>query len=973
MMPPGLYPLSSEQQALWLFQQMAPESTAYNIYGAGWIEAPSDLSVLQQAFEQLVERHPLLRVTFESCDGKPMQRVHAHLPLAFEIETAIGWSEERIREHLAERVNTPFDLASETPLRVVVLRGSGSEAVLLVVLHHIVADLWSFGVLLRDLGALVCHLMNDDEEPVTSPNASYADHIARQERLLAGEEGERLWAYWRERLAGELPKIELPLDRLHPALAQHHGKSVSLCLPSPSRSAAQRLGRRCGVPLYTVLLAAFEALLYRYSGQGDLLVGTVTAGRSPADLEVIGYFVHTLVLRSTLAGERTFEGFLKELQSEVKDAFAHQEYPFPLLGERLSPRSPLFQVMFSYQKAHPRYTPGLSAFALDRDGARIEIGGMALRSLAPERRSALFDLELLTAELEDGELLGLLLFNSDVFEPATARRLLEHYRVLLAGAVAEPGRRLDELPLLAAAELQQLTREWNDTSRARPADSFLALFEATVNRQPEAIALQVGEEQYSYAELAHRSAVLASALVRRGVGCGDVVAVLAERGSELLIAILGTFWLRAIYLPLDPRHPPLRHRELLGLSRARLVVATEDFVPVLAGPEEPAGALPDVLSFASIDWSLANVEELRGEAHPDDLAYVIFTSGSTGSPKGAMVKQRGMVNHLWAKIEDLGLTSADVVAQTASQCFDISVWQFLAALVVGGRVEVLRDEVAHIPSRLLAQVRQRGITILETVPSLMRLLVEEAGEQGAPPVLSTLRWLIPTGEVLAPELARRWQALYPEVPLLNAYGPTECSDDVSHHPMTEVLQSGLAGVPIGRPIENMKLYVLDRALRPLPLGATGPLWVGGVGVGLGYLFDPGKTAQAFWPDPFSSEPGSRLYRTGDLARWSAAGALQFVGRVDHQVKIRGFRIELGEVESALVEHPAISEALVMAREDGVGGRRLVAYVVPHGRASDELSGETDPAGSSASWRKSSVGVCRTTWCPRRSWLWTASR
>jgi amino acid adenylation domain-containing protein len=913
-------PLSDGQRAIWFLQSLAPESAAYNIAVAGHLEAGWDTAALRRALEAAVERHPALRTSFGIEAGEPVQRVREAGGVEIFEEDADGWSDEALSARLHELAYRPFDLEKDRLMRWAVFRRTGSEAGFLLVVHHIVADLWSLVVLLRDLEALYLQ----GSALVPPPSLSPLAHAVRQRERIEGPEGERLWLYWSRRLAGELPASAVPTDRPRPPVQTFAGSSSRLHLSAELLSGLQGIGRGHGSTLYVTLLAAFQALLFRYSGQEDQLVGSPTAGRDRADLSgVIGYFVNPVVLRSDLSGDPGFSELLKRVRGTVLEAFEHQDYPFPRLVERLQPerdpsRSPLFQVMFVLQASRLLGAEGLSAFALGEEGGRMELAGLSVRSAWLEHRAAQFDLELIAAETGDG--LGMsLLFNTDLFDAGTADRLLQHLATLLRGAIADPAARLSALPLLTAAERSQMLTAWNDTARAFPLDqTFQQLFEAQAARTPGSVAAAEEGDRVTYRELNRRANRLARFLLERGVAPEERVSVLSERGLDLLTAMLGIFKAGAVYVPLDPLHPRTRILQTVEQSASRLVLVADALRPIL--PEGGISWRP--LSLEAAAAALLPDEDLGVRAFPQSLAYVIYTSGSTGTPKGAMVEQRGMVNHLWAKIADLELTSEDRIAQTASQCFDISVWQFLAALLVGGQTRIFGDAVAQDPARLLAEVEAAGVTVLETVPSMLRATLEA----GSGPALAALRWMIPTGEALAPDLCGLWLARYPSIPLVNAYGPTECSDDITHAFLRAPLPPGAAQAPIGRPVPNLRLYVLDRGLEPVPVGVPGELYAGGAGVGRGYLGDPARTAEVFVPDLFAQEPGLRLYRTGDLGRWREDGQLEFLGRVDHQVKIRGFRIELGEIEALLAESPAVRQAVVLALPDSRGDRRLVAYV-----------------------------------------------
>ena len=602
------------------------------------------------------------------------------------------------------------------------------------------------------------------------------------------------------------------------------------------------------------------------------------------------------MLRTDLSGDPSFVALLVRVREVVLAAQAYQELPFASLVKAIRPdrqagRNPLFQVMMSFD------TPLAS---LSEGWESVDLGNLTATSQ--------FELSLEVRESPEG--LGCYFeYSTDLFDEAAIVRLAGHWQTLLAGIVANPNQPLSSLPLLTEQERRQLLVEWNATQTEYPLEQCLhQLFEAQVERTPEAVAVICEGEQLSYQELNAHANRLAHQLREHGVGPDRLVALLAERGIPFLISILAVFKAGGAYLPLDPRHPPARLRQVIELSRCCIVLATAPFAPTLADAleEVPADLRPELLYCEEMLQASQSEENLPVYSTPHDLAYVIYTSGSTGKPKGAMVEQRGMVNHIYAKIEALALTSRDRVAETASQCFDISVWQFLTALLVGGSVQIYPDEVAHHPVELLTQVEQHQISILETVPSLMRAMLDADGIKAASrPKLEALRWLIPTGEALPVDLCQRWLRTYPHVPLVNAYGPTECSDDVTHYPIYEAPDETRSSIPIGRAIPNMRLYVLDRHLEPLPIGVSGELYVGGIGVGRGYLGDKRRTGEAFVADPFGSEDGARLYKTGDLGRYLPDGNLEFLGRLDFQVKIRGFRIELGEIEAVLGQHPAV--------------------------------------------------------------------
>jgi amino acid adenylation domain-containing protein len=684
------------------------------------------------------------------------------------------------------------------------------------------------------------------------------------------------------------------------------------------------LGRGEGATLFMTLLAAFSALLSRYAGQRDVVVGAPVAGRTRPETEgLIGFFVNTLALRTDLSGDPTFVELLGRVRETTLGAYDHQDIPFEKLVEELRPerslsRTPLFQVMLDVRT---------------EAAGELRLPGLSMETMVVEWEAAKFDLLFDLVEGRDGILRGDIEYSTDLFEAETVRRMLGHWLTLLEGIAADPQLRLSQLRLLTDVEESQLAA-WNETRADYPrARCVHELFEEQAARTPDTIAVADGSYSLTYAELNARANRIAHSLAGRGAGPETIVALLMERNADLLAAVLGAFKAGAPYLPLDPRHPAARHRQVLARSRAGLIVSTGAFSEMLSevldGPDETTHTqvllAEELLRREDADGNLGQHYE------PNNLAYVIYTSGSTGVPKGAMVEHGGMLNHLFAKIEDLELTGADTVAQTASQCFDISVWQMLAVLLVGGRTHILDDETVQDPLRMLDEAARAGVTILEVVPSLLRAALDNLRiRQAERRELPGLRLLILTGEALPPALCRQWLTDHPGTPLLNAYGPTECSDDVTHHFIHEPPEAEAAHVPVGRPIINTRIYILDDSLRPVPVGVRGELYVAGDGVGRGYLNEPALTAEAFVPDMFAAEPGGRLYKTGDLARFAPDGVIEYLGRRDNQVKVRGYRIETDEVEAALGAHAGVRESVVAVVGDDVGDRHLVAYVVAAG-------------------------------------------
>ncbi len=953
----GDAPLSFQQEQLWFLDQLDPGSSAYNQPSAIRLSGDLDARALTLALEEIVGRHEALRTTFHGEEGRPVQRVEAagafFVPRVDLSNVPAGERAALLTRLVRERTGRPMDLGHGPLIRATLFRLGPAEHVLEITLHHIVSDGWSAGVLVHELAALYTAFRNGKTSPLPPLAVQYPDYAAWQRQTLTGEALETQIGWWRTQLAGAPTILELPVDRPRPAVQTDRGAVRPMSYPQPLAESLKGLAERSGSTLFMVFLAVFQTLIQRYTGRLDVVLGTDVANRIRPEIEpLIGFFGSQVVLRTDLSGDPTLLELLERVRRMVLDTFAHQEVPFPAVVEALQPerdlgRTPLFQVMLSLQKA-----PG-----------EVGLPGLTLSGLTVETGTSKFELVVVPVE-SPTSLGGWAEYNSDLFDATTIERLLHHFEILLGQAATDPTRKISTMELIAPAERHQLLLEWNDSAvEFNDGQTLPALLAEQAARTPDAVVATCLGESLTWSGLMGRAAAVASE-----VEPGTVVALLAERGLDFLAAVVGVFAAGAAYLPLDPEHPSHRVARVIGNAGTRLALAGEGLRDQLDAalalvPEEVRPAARDLAELIR-----GGGGDLPSLASPDDLAYVLYTSGSTGMPKGAMITHRGMLNHLRAKIHDLGLDAGDTVAQTASPCFDISVWQLLAGPLAGGRVDLVPDDIAADPARLLDHSEAAGVTVIETVPSLMRLLLDEV-ERHAPgsagrPRLSGLRWMIPTGEALPPDLCRRWLAAYPRIPLLNAYGPTECSDDVTHHPIRPdgPLSADAASVPIGRSVPNLRLYALEPGLdpgaSPVPAGVTGELWVGGAGVGRGYLGDPARTAEVFLPDPFAGEPGSRLYRTGDLGRRRADGTLEFLGRVDQQVKVRGVRIELGEIEAALRGHPAVLDAAVVVLESGgqsgghtSGHARLAAYVVENLEAQTEEAGPGELEGDKLDqWR-----------------------
>ncbi|HJT30076.1 MAG TPA: amino acid adenylation domain-containing protein, partial [Pyrinomonadaceae bacterium] len=719
--------------------------------------------------------------------------------------------------------------------------------------------------------------------------------------------------FWRRTLKDVTTATAFSVEASHKREGTESYGEQRLTLSLDASTSLRQLARQHGLTLNILTQGAWALLLSRYTGERQVVFGNTVSGRA-IDLagveEMVGVFINTLPVRVDVNESEEVLSWLKRLQAEQAEARQYEYTPVAEVQKWSGTGKgvPLFESILVFGN-QPDQGDGPWAFAdrsLQRTGYPIQI---------------LF---------EPGEKLSLrLTYQTHLFDEASIERLLSHYQTVLEDLLGQPRQRLAQLSILSDQERRELLFNFNDTETRFPLDRcFHELFEEQVKQTPDAPAAVCGNEEVSYAELNARANGVAMFLAERGVGPDVLVALLADRGIAFLTSVLGILKAGGAYLPLDPQHPARRISEVLKQSRVSLVLSAPEFASTVAAAIDHESQ-PQVILLDEAFASGSIAENLSSRSGRGNLAYVIYTSGSTGQPKGAMVEQAGMLNHLYAKITDLDLTPADTVAQTASQCFDISVWQFFAALLTGGCTHIFSDEIVRDPSQMLARLNDSGVSVLETVPSLLRMMVDEAeSNKATSSPMAGLRWMIPTGEALPPALCRRWFDSHPQVPMLNAYGPTECSDDVSHYLIRNAPPEDTVNMPIGRPIANIRLYILREWLQPVPVGLSGELYVGGVGVGRGYLNDPARTAEVFVPDPYSGEPGARLYKTGDRARHLADHNIEFMGRVDTQVKVRGFRIELGDIEFALSQHSDVGEVVVIVREEQPGDKRLVAYLTP---------------------------------------------
>ncbi len=896
-------PLSFPQQRLWFLDQLDPANTAYNIPAAVRLKGPLNLPALERSFNEIVRRHEVLRTVFPSFDGRPLQVIEPKYELPVEVIDLQGSpleSREAEATHLAiEEISHPFDLTRLPLIRVLLMRLADADHIAVVTMHHIISDGWSTAIFIKEVSALYNAFARGEESPLPELPIQYADFAHWQREWLSGEEFDHQLDYWREQVVGAAPALQLPTDFPRPVSQTFNGAEYSFELSPELSAGIKALSRRHETTEVTLLLAAFIALLHRYTEQLDIAVGLPVAGRNRVELEkLIGFFVNTLILRVNFSSDVTFNELLHRVHETALDAYAHQDLPFERLVEHLQPErnlgsTPLFQVMFVPQNS---------------SNEEANFNGLTLSAHKLDTHTAKFDLIFCIGETNRGWA-GALEYNTDLFRPQTIERMSTHFQTLLRGAVENPDQRVINLSVLDASERNRLLVELNETVRDyQRGVSINDLFEAQVEKTPEALAIASEFEGLTYTELNRRANRLARHLQSLGVGPEIPVGICLERSPEMVVSLLAILKARGAYVPLDPAYPTKRLTFILQDSGAKVLVTESHLLGLFSDWTKPVVC-------AGRDKTIAQQREENIDERSDagNLAYVIYTSGSTGLPKGVAIEHRSAVTLLrWAAEYFKQRDFAGVLAST-SLCFDLSVFEIFAPLSCGGTIVLARD-LLHVPSLSIAD----QITLINTVPSAMAELLRLRG------LGQSVRIVNLAGEPLQSSLVRQIYQHAAAAKVFNLYGPSE---DTTYSTAALIARDSGAVPSIGSPIANTQVYLLDSQLNPVPMRATGELYIGGDGLARGYVGRAGMTAERFVPDPFGIRSGARLYRTGDLARYREDGELDFLGRKDHQVKIRGYRIEPGETEAVLTTHPAIRDGVVCARDDSGQHKRLIAYIV----------------------------------------------
>ena len=901
------HPLSFAQQRLWFINKLEPNSPAYNIAIAIRIKGQLNEVALAQSLKEIIRRHKVLRTSFKTLNGEPVQVI-----LEREAEDRGRYfplpnSESEIQSFLVQEGQQPFDLAAEVGLfRTKLLRLDAEESILIITMHHIIFDGWSAGVLIREVAALYKAFLTGRPSPLPELTIQYVDYAYWQREWLKGEILESQLAYWKQQLGGKLPVLNLPTDYPRPTVSTFRGARQTLVLPELLRGEIKELSQQEGVTLFMILLAAFKTLLFRYTHQDDILVGSPIANRNLAEIQgMIGFFVNTLVLRSNLSGNPCFKELLKRIRRVALDAYSHQDLPFEKLVEELQPdrslsHTPLFQVMFALQN-----------FPMPN----LEVAGLNLQVQEVDTGTAKFDLTLFVED-RGRELVAIFEYNTDLFKATTITRMLGHFQTLLEGIVANPNQRLSDLPLLTEVERNQLLIEWNQTRTDSSHNLCIhQLLEEQVERTPDAVAVIFGNQQLTYRELNQRANQLAHYLQKLGVKPEVFVGICIERSIEMLVGLLGILKAGGAYVPLDSTYPKERLAFMLEDARAPVLLTQQRLLEII--PSHSGQVVCLDTNWQEIGKEIS--ENSVSNVCADNLAYVIYTSGSTGKPKGTLIHHRGLVNYLTWCTKAYSVEQGEGSPVHSSISFDMTITGLFSPLLVGRKVELLPEDKGI--ENLATVVRNKSnFSLIKITPAQLELLSRQLLPQEA---AGKTRAFIIGGENLLAESIAFWQENAPDTMLINEYGPTETVVGCCIYQAKDK-QSG--SVPIGRAIANTQLYILDRYLHPVPVGIAGELYIGGAGVARGYLHRPDLTAERFIPNPFLA--GERLYKTGDLARYRADGIIEYLGRIDHQVKIRGFRIELAEIEAVLSQHPKVRECAILAKCD-----RLIAYAVLH-------SGET---------------------------------
>ncbi len=906
------FPLTPGQQSLWIIRTINPESPAYTVQAVFRLSGVVDVEALHQALSDLIQRQDVFRTRFCEINGQVYQEVLTECdPVPWELVDGT-WDEISALDHLTEHGKMVIDLMNPPLLSVKVIRITETVCLISVISHHIISDEWSAQIVLRDILEFYAARVKNGEPALPPLPMIFGDYARNQQKWLVSKLAQSRVNYWKSRLRG-CQNLDLPYDRPRLQQRAYRGSIVPFNLTAKRYELVRALAQEYKATPFMVLTAALKILLVRHTRQSDICIGTNIAGRENAEVQdVVGLFTNTVPLRTDLSGNPTFVEALKRIRNTVLEAYDHQ-LPFSMVVDALNPfrvasRNPFFDILIAFQSV-PR--------------PKVAVPGLIVEPVPVHNGTCKFDIELTLEELDDKRLAGKWEYDSELFDSRTIKNLSQCYIQLIESVVSKPEAHISQLSLISDIERYTLLEKWNQTELdfGFGKQSFWDLFKRQVAQNSASLAIIASDGSAStYQELLHRSQTLAARLHANGIVTGDIVGVFCHRSESYVQALLSIIACGAAFLPLDVSLPDSRLSNMIQSTHVNHIVTSEQYLDRFTIQIEPA--VEGTITKTVIDQLSDNFFPQETFTRPTmDLAYVIYTSGSTGKPKGAMVHQAGMLNHLYAKIHTLGMNTSSRIAFTAPVCFDISIWQCLAPLLVGGAVVIVSDEQVMDVPVLLKRLDTDHVDIVEIVPSYLDVLLGYLAHHRRE--LSHLRYMLATGEKLTVETCRRWLALYPEIPIVNMYGPTECSDDVLQYIVAEAPSSNIDSIPIGRPLPNTKIYILDDEYEPVPVGAIGEICVGGVCVGPGYINEPKRTSESFMSDSFANKKGTRLYKTGDLGKWRHDGNVEYLGRLDSQVKIRGVRIEVEEVEAILRNCSEVGDLAVAPDNDG---RALVALV-----------------------------------------------
>ncbi|TCP54488.1 amino acid adenylation domain-containing protein [Tumebacillus sp. BK434] len=913
-------PLAIDQERLWFFHMMNPDEPTYNVYGAINMKGTLNAPVFEKSFNEIVRRHEAWRTTFEMIDGQPMQLVHKELFVPMELLDLTHLPgderEEAAKKAMSDVIQIPFDLEQPPLVRTNLIRKQEDEWLFVLTVHHIVTDRVTFSIFFHEMMAHYKAFLNGQPSLLPEPQISYADFSEWQRQYLTGAVKDNLINFWKQTLDGSDFVLNIPTDYPRPAVQDFKGARVFLDIPLDTANRLKEIGKKEGASAFMTLLAVYYALLFRYTGQEDLLVGTPFANRNRGEMEgVIGYFLTSVVLRTQVQPDLTFKELLRRVKDVSLTAYANNDIPFGLLLDELKPprdgsRNPIFQACFVY---------------VDVMEDKLELPQLELKYELTDAETAKYDLTIGLMEVEEG-ITGFFEYAPAMFRKETIEQINRHWLKLIEAVIENPELKVNDMPLFSPDEEQQLLVEWNDTARPLPERPLLhELFEAQAAKTPEATALILGEETLTYGELNERANRLANYLQARGVEHETLVGVYMERSFEMIVSMLAVLKAGGAHIMLEPSYPQERLAAMIADAGMHLVLTQQAMLGRL-----PAHAAQEIAVDAA--WPQIAAESAAKpyvEVGERSLAYIMYTSGSTGRPKGAMIEHRSVVNTMLHLIERFGITANDRLFLKSLVGFDGTVLEFYAPLLSGAAIVIAEEGGHHDVVYLIREMKKQAVTAMQMIPSVMNLLIETQGIEE----VTSLKHLFLGGEAISPSLKQRIHERLPHVMLHNIYGPAETT--VFSTDYTFVHSDDRAVIPIGRPIANINVYVLDTHLNPVPVGVYGELHIGGIGVMRGYLNRPELDAERFVPHPFLPD-GGRLYKTGDIVRWLPDGTLEYQGRIDNQVKISGVRIEAGEVEGALLQHPSVQHAAVLVREDQPGQKRLVAYLIGEVTASNEL-------------------------------------